>query len=88
MTYVFTWDFLRLLPYIFIGYQPPRKKTAGIVTESGKRGDGFSFSGARISLLLSHISGFFFDRNRGPFHGLSQIRGVVATNEMKNTIIY
>ena len=28
------------------------------------------FSGAQISLLLSHISGFC-DRNRGPFHGLS-----------------
>ena len=44
------------------------------------------FSGAQISFLLSHIIGFC-DRNRGSFHGLSQTRGVVATNEMKNTNI-
>ena len=83
----FTWDFFRLLPYIFIGKQPTEKKHGWNCDGEWGMGGGFSFSGAQISLLLSHKSGFC-DRNRGSFHGLSQTRGVVATNEMKNTIIY
>ena len=63
-----------------IDSSPPRKNTAGIVTESGNIGGSFDssgFLGTRILLLLSHIIGFC-DRNRGTFHDLSQTREVVA----------